>query len=185
MAHWFSSALFRNGSARLAARLRMLAHSRRGVKLGSLVQFSRVQKTARLTACVRVLRILCLHAFDGNGGGFSTADAQRSHAAFPAPCGKGMDEGDDQPASGGTDGMALRASAAVDIDLCPVQPQFVHRHHRYASEGFVDLEQVDVVLGPAHLVEQLGDGAGGGEGELGGMDRMGGVAGDPGQRSTR
>ena len=42
--------------------------------------------------------------------------------------------------------MAERAGAAVHVDLFMRQAQIAHRDHRDIGEGFVDLEQIDVVL---------------------------------------
>jgi hypothetical protein len=58
----------------------------------------------------------------------------------------------------------------------------VHGGHRHRREGFVDLEQVDVLGGPAGLLEQLLQRADRRGGEQVRLLRVGGVADDLGDR---
>ncbi len=94
--------------------------------------------------------------FERHGGGFAAADAQRGDAALAAFLAQGVDQGEDDPRAGGTDRMALGAGAAIDIDLGMIEAVFAHGEHGDHGEGFVDLEQVDVVLAPAGPGEQVG-----------------------------
>ena len=77
--------------------------------------------------------------------------------------------------------MTLGAGAAVDVDLFRIQAEFLDWHHGDHSEGFVDLEQVNVFLAPAGFGEQGFDGANRGAGELGGVLGLGAMANNPGQ----
>src|SRR5690606_32725494 len=64
----------------------------------------------------------------------------------------------------GADRVAEGASAAVHVHLCVVEAEVVHGCHGDDGEGFVDLEQVNVVLGPARALQHLfhrADGCGG------------------------
>src|SRR3546814_8322893 len=62
--------------------------------------------------------------------------------------------------------MAERGRAAVDVDPVVRYAQVVHREHRDAGEGLVDLEQIDVADRPAGLRQHLVDRADGGDGEI-------------------
>ena len=55
----------------------------------------------------------------------------------------------------GADRVAERAGAAVDVDLLVRKPEVAHRRHGDDGEGLVDLEEVDGILAPAGLLEQL------------------------------
>lgn len=54
--------------------------------------------------------------------------------------------------------MAKGNGAALGVDLVEVQAKLVRAPHALASKGLVDLEDVDVVLVDAGLLEDLGDG---------------------------
>jgi hypothetical protein len=93
--------------------------------------------------------------FDRDRGGFAAADAERGDAALEVLRLERMQQRDNQPSAGGADRMAERAGAAIDVELFPGNAEIALRRHRHHSEGFVDLEQVDVTDVPADLVEQF------------------------------
>ena len=56
-------------------------------------------------------------ALDGDGGGFTAADAQRGDAAFQVARFQRMQQRHDQSRAGGADRMAERAGAAIDVEF--------------------------------------------------------------------
>ena len=85
----------------------------------------------------------------------------------------------------GADRMAERAGAAVDVDLFVRKAEVAHRRHGDDGEGLVDLEEIDGILAPAGLLEQLLDRADRRGREIlrrGGVRRM---RDDPGERRQR
>ena len=70
----------------------------------------------------------------------------------------------------------------MDVHLVVRDAQILHREHRYAGEGFVDLEQVDIGDIPSGLGQHLADRADRGGGEVLGFLRMRGQRDDPGDR---
>src|SRR3984893_16321245 len=93
-----------------------------------------------------------------------------------------MQQRDDQPCTGRTDGMAERAGAAIDVQLLPRDSKVALRGHRNHRERLVDLEQIDVTDTPADLVEQLADRRDRRGGEPLRLLAVGGVAPDFGER---
>jgi hypothetical protein len=93
-------------------------------------------------------------SFDCDGGGFPTADAERSDAAAELALLEGREQRDDDARAGCADGMAERAGAAVDVDLVVGQAERAHGGHDNDGEGLVDFEQVDFRKGPANAIEQ-------------------------------
>ncbi|MCY1173348.1 hypothetical protein D9M73_135040 [compost metagenome] len=51
--------------------------------------------------------------------------------------------------------MAKRGGTAIDVQLLARNGQFAHRDHRHRREGFIDLEQIDIVDRPARAIEHL------------------------------
>src|SRR6185437_5570577 len=92
---------------------------------------------------------------DCNCSGFTATDAERGDAAFEVLCLQRMQQRHDQAGTGGADGMAERAGAAVDVQLVARNSEILLRCHRHHREGLVDLEQVDVADAPADLVQEL------------------------------
>jgi hypothetical protein len=68
-----------------------------------------------------------------------------------------MQQRHDQPRAGSTNGVAERASAAIDVELFSGNTKIALRGHRDHRKGLVDLEQVDIADAPADFVEQLAD----------------------------
>src|SRR5437868_4339815 len=68
-------------------------------------------------------------AFDGNGGGFAAADAQRRDAAFQIVRFQRVQQRHDQPRAGGADRMAERAGAAIDIEFFTGDAEVALRSH--------------------------------------------------------
>src|SRR5882672_1441873 len=56
-------------------------------------------------------------ALDGNGGGFTAADAECRDAASQILRFERMQQRNDQACAGGADRMAERAGAAIDVEL--------------------------------------------------------------------
>ena len=96
-------------------------------------------------------------ALDGDGGGFTAADAEGGDAAFQVLRFQRMQQRHDQAGSGRADGVSKRAGAAVDVELVAGNAEIALRRHCHHGEGFVDLEQIDITGAPADLVEQLAD----------------------------
>ena len=70
---------------------------------------------------------------------------------------KRMDQGHQQPRTGGTYRMAQRTGTAMDIDLAVIKFQITDGGHRHHGKGFVDFPKIDIVLGPARLGQHLLD----------------------------
>ena len=92
-----------------------------------------------------------------------------------------MQQRHDQARAGGTDGVAERAGAAIDVQLLPGDAEILLRRHRHHGEGFVDFKQIDVADAPADLVQQLANGRDRRRGEPLRFLAMGGVTLDLGQ----
>src|ERR1700674_709805 len=119
-----------------------------------------------------------MEAFDGNRGGFAAADAEAGYAARKALALERGQERHDQARAGRADRMTERAGAAVNIDARVVEAKVAHGGHDHDRERLVDLEQIDVVLRPADLVQQLGYGADRRRREPGRLLRMARMAAD-------
>jgi hypothetical protein len=89
--------------------------------------------------------------------------------------------GDDARARS-ADRVAERGGAAMDVHLVMRDAQIVHREHGDTGKGLVHLEQVDVLDGPASLVQHLLDRADRSGGEILGFVGMGGQRDDLGHR---
>src|ERR1019366_3773296 len=98
-----------------------------------------------LRMLIRVLmRIVCIKSsrwlrmgqtrdlgqFDGDGGSFATADAQRGDAALQLAALERMHERGDDARARSPDRMTEGAGAAVDVDLFVRQTDIAHRRHR-------------------------------------------------------
>jgi hypothetical protein len=57
--------------------------------------------------------------------------------------------------AGGAQRVPHRDRPAVDVDLVVRHAHFLHEPHRHGGEGFVDLEQVDLVEGHPGLGQGL------------------------------
>ena len=62
--------------------------------------------------------------------------------------------------------MALRAGAAINIDLGRINTHFANRQHGHHGKGFVDFEKIDVRQRPADFGEELLNGVDRCKGEL-------------------
>src|SRR5580692_11344018 len=89
--------------------------------------------------------------------GFAAADAQSCDAALEVVRLERMQQRHDQPRTGGPDGMAERAGAAIDVELFAGDAQVARGRHRHHGEGLVDLEQIDVTDTPADFFQELAD----------------------------
>lgn len=69
-----------------------------------------------------------------------------------------VEQGGDLPGAGAAERVAEGDGAALGVDLLLGQAQLVGAPQALAGEGLVDLEDVDVVLGDAGELEDLGDG---------------------------
>ena len=79
----------------------------------------------------------------GDGRCFTTADAERGNSAAEFALLERSKQRDDDARARRADGMAERASAAVDVDFFVGNAEIAHRRHRDNGEGLVDFEQVD------------------------------------------
>ena len=123
----------------------------------------------------RLSSALSLRQLDRHCGCFAAADAERRDAALCPARPKRGDQRHQNARARGADRMAERAGAAVDVDLLVRQPEVAHRRHGDDGEGLVDLEQIDEVLAPPGLLEQLFQRPDRGGGKIfrrGGMRRM-------------
>jgi CO/xanthine dehydrogenase Mo-binding subunit len=115
------------------------------------------------------------------GGGFSAADAEGGYAAFEAVFLECRQQGDDNARTGGADGMAESASAAVDVDFFIWQREIAHDRHNDYGKRLVDFKEVNVAEVPAGTFGEQADGADGRGGKQAGVMSVGGVPGDDGK----
>ena len=69
--------------------------------------------------------------------------------------GEFVQQRDRDAAACGTDRMAQRAGAAVDIDFVVADADIFHRRHRDDGEGLIDFIEVDVVGRPALCIDAV------------------------------
>src|SRR6185503_14685144 len=101
----------------------------------------------------------------GERGGFAAADAEAGDAAFQVARFERVQKRDDDARARSADRMAERAGAAMDVDLVRRQVEVADRGERDDGERLVDLVEIDLVVTPADLGQELLDRADGCGGE--------------------
>ena len=92
-----------------------------------------------------------------------------------------MDQRHHDASAGCANGVAQRASAAVDVDDAVIDVQLGHQGHGHHGESLVDFPQIHIGHIPARFGQRFLRGADGGGGEPVGFLRMQGVGDDFGQ----
>src|SRR5438034_8515118 len=90
------------------------------------------------TVCLLLLRVGVL---DENRDALAAADARRGYAVAPAALVQFADEREDEPRPGGTERVAERDRAAVDVDLPPVELELLLAREVLRGERLVDLDE--------------------------------------------
>src|SRR5579884_1241035 len=158
-----------------------------GVKMSSGRRSSRRKLPPRkcLAAVVGVVAIgpFLLEVLENSGGAHAPSDAHRDHAVtgiaalhFLKDCGGDL-------RAGASEGMAERDSAAVDIDAVEVEAREPDHGERLDGEGFVELNDIDLVQREAGQFERLGDGVDRANAHLFGLATRGGEAHEARQRA--
>src|ERR1039458_9718002 len=153
MCRWKRPRPQRRSRKRMAAWVKLHWLARRGSVLAALVRGADSYSTKSG------------ETFDGDGCGFSAADAERGDAAAEVAFGEGRKQRDEDARAGCANGMAERAGAAVDVDLLVGKAEIAHGRHRDNGESLVDLEQVDFRKRPANAVKQSANSADGRRGK--------------------
>src|SRR5689334_6886632 len=96
-------------------------------------------------------------ALNRNRGCFPAANTECGDTALKILRFKRVQQRDDEASSGGADGMAERASPAIDVQFLAGNSKVSLGGHGDHRERLVDLEQIDLTNAPADLVEQLAD----------------------------
>ena len=86
-----------------------------------------------------------LQALDDRGGTHAGCDAQRGEARAFAGTLKLIQKRADDDGPGGAQRVAHGDGAAIDVDFGAVDIKGLHEAQNHGGEGFVDLEQVDVI----------------------------------------
>ena len=121
-------------------------------------------------------------AFQRHGDAHAAADAQRREALLGVPLLHLMQQGDQDARARGADRVADGDRAAVDVHLGGVPAEVLVDRQRLGGEGFVGLDQVEVVGLPAGALQHLAGGGDRAGAHHRGIDAGGGEAGDAGQR---
>src|SRR5206468_12861798 len=88
-------------------------------------------------------------AFDSEGDAVPAAQAERRDTAFQVAALQRIDQRGEHAAAARSDRVAERDGAAVDVDAVAIDAELVEHRHRLDREGFVELEEVDVLQIPA------------------------------------
>src|SRR5205807_4855554 len=91
---------------------------------------------------------------DDGGVALAAAAAEGSSAGAATAAAQLVDEREQHAVAGHPDGVAQSDGAAVDVDDVVADPEVVHRRQSNGGEGFVELEEVDVL----HVLVDLGQG---------------------------
>src|SRR5205807_3717639 len=94
-----------------------------------------------------------LDPLDDGAGGEGAAAAHGDEGRAPVAALELVKGGGDEAAAGGAHGMAEGDGPAVDVDLVHVGLDHTRPRQGDRREGFVDLEDVDVVLGHPRLLQ--------------------------------
>ena len=125
-----------------------------------------------VSTCNHYIRVShLLQALNDNCRSTSTtvADACASDLALLLP--QNTEKCGCDPGTRGTERVAKRNSASVEVDLVLTDVEQLHVGQCDNGEGLVDLEGVDGALLDTSVLERLGDSKSGGGGELGGVVR--------------
>lgn len=117
-----------------------------------------------LSAANEVHEVSLVLALDDDGRSATTTVADTGAAVLARL--ERMCERDDDPGTRASDGVTKRDTAAKNVDLASVEAQHLVVGECHGGKGLVDLKERDVVLGQAGAFERLGDGIGGGDGEV-------------------
>src|ERR1017187_5447994 len=120
--------------------------------------------------------------FDGDGGSFAAADAQRGDAALQLAALERMHERGDDARARSPDRMTEGAGAAVDVDLFVRQTDIAHRRHGDHRERFVDLVQIHIRRPPRGRLQHALDRTAWGGREPFRLVRMAGIGDNARQR---
>lgn len=85
-----------------------------------------------------------LDHFNGAGHRNPAATAQRRQAQGVAPFLHRVQQGDDQPGTGGSDGVPQADPRPIDIGDFPIQTQLFFAADVLRCEGFIDLDQFEI-----------------------------------------
>src|ERR1043165_855276 len=94
-------------------------------------------------------------ALDAHRDAHAAADAQARDALLRVALAHLVEQRDEDAAARGADRVADRDGAAVDVDLARVPAHLVVDGARLRREGFVDLEEVEVLRLPAGALQRL------------------------------
>src|SRR5690606_22753462 len=97
-------------------------------------------------------------AFDRQCHALAAADAQSGQAAASVAALHFVEQADQDAAAGGADGVAEGDGTAVDVDLGAVPVQFAADGNGLGGEGFVGLDQVQLLQAPASTLQRLAAG---------------------------
>src|SRR4051794_14268942 len=117
--------------------------------------------------------------FHGEGDRLAAADAEAGDPATAADLLEPVEQGDQHPRPAGADRVPQGDGAAEDVDLPGGDLELALGGHSHRGERLVDLEQVGAGDRPAHLLEELLQGADRGDREPLGLAAERRVADDP------
>lgn len=117
-----------------------------------------------------IIRIFPLkQGLDHQSAGTATAVADADAAKLALLCLEDTDQGGQNASTTGTKRVTDGNSTTVDVDLILGEAEQLHVGQSDNTEGLVDLEGVNRLLGHASVLQSLGDSQGGGGGELAGL----------------
>src|SRR5271157_3440257 len=105
-----------------------------------------------------VLSAMRLNPLDDRRDTHAATNTQRDKRAPGVAALQLVDHGAENHRAGGTQRVAHRDGAAVDVELLVGDVQVLLELQHHGCEGFVELEQVDVVNGQPGAVEHLAGG---------------------------
>lgn len=103
--------------------------------------------------------------------GTAATVADTSTANLGTPFLEDRGQSGDDTGTGAAKRVADGDGAAIDVDLAGVEVQELHVGEGNDGEGLVDLVKVNVLVGETGVLDSLGDGQGGSNGEALGLAR--------------
>ena len=131
---------------------------------------------------VRVKTAHQSHRLEDSGGAHASSYAHGDHSVAGFAAGHLAQEGGGEFGSGAAEGVAEGDGSAVDVEAGGVEAEDLDDGEGLGGEGFVELDEVDLVEGEAGEFEHFGDGVDGADAHLLGVAAGVGEGDEAGQR---